>query len=264
MIPRRFLLPSLLLALSLGCADPESGAPARTPLVVLAASSLREAFTAIAEDFEREHADVTVTFNFAGSQELSTQLEHGAAADVLASADMLQMERASRRAVTPRVFAHNELVIVLSRQGAVRVRSLADLPKLDRIVLGAPEVPVGRYTAQVLDRASTRFGDDFRSRVEGRVVSRELNVRQVLAKVTLGEAQAALVYRTDAIRSESSGRVVTIPADLNVLAEYPIAVIADAPHPDAARAFVNWVLSPRGQRALLEAGFIPLYSVGER
>ena len=225
---------------------------------------MREAFTAIADDFKHEHPNVTVSFNFAGSQELSTQLEHGAVADVLASADMRQMKRAvaSRRAVAPRIFAHNELAIVLSRQGVVPVRSLADLPNLDRIVLGAPEVPVGRYTSQVLAKASARFGEDFRSRVEAKVVSRELNVRQVLAKVTLGEAQAGLAYRTDAVTVGDRVAVVTIPADLNVLAEYPIAVIADAPHPDAARAFADWVLSPRGQRALLEAGFTPANSAG--
>jgi molybdate transport system substrate-binding protein len=125
-------------------------------------------------------------------------------------------------------------------------------------VIGTPEVPIGRYTLQILDRASvTPVGADFRSRVEARVVSRELNVRQVLAKVSLGEAQAGIVYRTDAQSARSQVTVVTIPPEINVTADYPIAVVTGTAHPTLARAFVDLVLSVEGQRALRSAGFLP-------
>jgi len=117
-------------------------------------------------------------------------------------------------------------------------------------------VPIGRYSLQILDNASKALGNDFRARVEEHVVSRELNVRQVLAKVTLGEADAAIVYRTDVATDEGAVGVVTIPPELNVLAEYPIAVLEGAPHPELARAWVALVLSVEGQTALSMAGFV--------
>ncbi|XXT21741.1 molybdate ABC transporter substrate-binding protein [Sorangium sp. So ce429] len=227
-------------------------------LVVFAAASLRDVFTALGEDFERAHAGVEVTFNFAGTQELRTQLEQGAAADVFASADQRHMAELvkSGRAVSPAVFARNEPVIVVARESAGTIRGLADLPAAARIVIGAPEVPIGRYTLEILDRASGSLGADFRARVEARVVSRELNVRQVLAKVRLGEAQAGVVYRTDARAAQEGVSVVAIPPDINVIAEYPIAVVAGAAHPGLARAWVDLVLSEAGQGALQRVGFL--------
>jgi molybdate transport system substrate-binding protein len=246
----------LFVSLTLGCEDREAAA-GDDELVVFAAASLREVFTAMAEDFERSHPGVEVAFNFAGTQELRTQLEHGAAVDVFASADRAHMEALSvaHRVTTPRVFARNELVIVVAREAAPSIRSLGDLPSASRIVVGAPEVPIGRYTLQILDRASDTLGPEFRARVEANVVSRELNVRQVLTKVSLGEAQAGLVYRTDA-RTTANVGVVDIPAEMNVIAEYPIAVVTDAPHATLAREWVELVLSREGQRALESEGFL--------
>ncbi|MGK3990768.1 molybdate ABC transporter substrate-binding protein [Sorangium sp. So ce136] len=227
-------------------------------LVVFAAASLRDVFTAMGEDFERAHAGVEVTFNFAGTQELRTQLEQGAAVDVFASADQRHMNELvkSGRAAGPVVFARNEPVIVVARESAGTIRGLADLPAAARIVVGTPEVPIGRYTLEILDRASRSMGADFRARVEARVVSRELNVRQVLAKVRLGEAQAGVVYRTDARAAQDGVSIVAIPPDINVIAEYPIAVVAGAAHPGLARAWVDLVLSEAGQGALQRAGFL--------
>jgi molybdate transport system substrate-binding protein len=251
-----FVASSLLAGTS--CEQPRA-ARREDRLVVFAASSLREAFTAIGQDFERAHPGVQISFNFAGTQELRTQLEQGAAVDVFASADQRHMGELVQagQVVAPQVFARNEPVIVVAKESAEKIKTLADLPAAARIVVGTPEVPIGRYTLQILDRAGVTLGADFRARVEAKVVSRELNVRQVLAKVTLGEADAGFVYRTDARSAKEPPAIVTIPADVNVLAEYPIAVVAGAAHPTLAKAWLDQVLSEGGQRVLAGAGFLP-------
>jgi len=249
-------------------AAPSSPAPAQaavvdkvaeTQLTVFAAASLRDAFTALSSTFKTAHPGVEVTFNFAGSQELRAQIEQGAPADVFASADTKHMEALGKaaRVQTPVLFAHNEPVVVVAKESASKVKSLADLPGLERIVLGSAEVPIGRYSSQILDRASSSLGADFRARVEAKVVSRELNVRQVLAKVSLGEAQAGIVYRSDAQSAKDAVSTLTIPPELNVIADYPIAVVVDAGHPQLARDWLALVTSGEGQRALAEAGFRP-------
>ncbi len=254
------LVAALLVLMLAGCTCSKATPSAKEDkLVVFAAASLRDVFTAMGDDFKRAHPGVEVTFNFAGTQELRTQLEHGAAVDVFASADPRHIDelvRASRVAV-PVTFARNEPVIVVATEAATMIRSFADLPTAPRIIMGTPEVPIGRYTLQILDRASTSLSTDFRSRVEARVVSRELNVRQVLAKVSLGEAQAGIVYRTDALAARAQVSIVTIPADINVIAEYPIAIVTGAAHPQLGRAWVDFVLSLAGQRTLHGAGFLP-------
>jgi molybdate transport system substrate-binding protein len=253
------LLASLLALLLVGCKGAEPKATAEEDqLVVFAATSLREVFSTLGEDFRKAHPGVELVFNFAGTQELRTQLEHGAAVDVFASADQRHMNElvAAKLASTPLVFARNEPVIVVAQEAKGSLRELKDLPTLDRIVIGTEDVPIGRYTLQILDRASATLGADFRSRVEAKVVSRELNVRQVLTKVSLGEAQAGFVYRTDANAVKDRVSVVTIPPELNVIAEYPIAVVTTAAHPGLARAWVDFVLSADGQRALQRAGFL--------
>lgn len=225
-------------------------------LLVFAASSLREAFTDLARLFERQNAGVTVELNLAGSQELRTQIENGAPADVFASADWKQMQAlvSAHLAAPARVFARNEPVIAVPSTNPAGIHSFGDLPRARRIVVGAPEVPIGAYTLRILDEADRRYGAGFRSRVEARVVSRELNVRQVLAKVTLGEAEAAIVYRTDA-EATRGVTIVDIPAQLNVVAEYPIATLARAGNPALADAFVTLVLSPAGREVLARHGF---------
>jgi len=116
-------------------------------------------------------------------------------------------------------------------------------------------VPIGEYTVRILEAASRRYGPAFGAAVESRVASRELNVRQVLAKVALGEADAAIVYRTDALASRGAVEVISIPPELNVVAEYPIAVLRGAPQAGLARAFVELVLSSAGQAVLARHGF---------
>jgi molybdate transport system substrate-binding protein len=252
------LVLSGLLLPPVGCKRSDMSAAREDKLVVFAATSLRDAFTTMGEAFKRSHPGVELTFNFAGSQELRTQLEHGAAADVFASADQKQMDELVKasRVSAPVIFASNEPVVIVAKESAGSVRTLTDLPNVSRILIGAPEVPVGRYTLQILDRASKTLGEDFRSRVEAKVVSRELNVRQVLAKVALGEAQAGFVYRTDAQAARDRVAILSIPRDVNVIADYPIAVVTAAAHPSLARAWVDFALSPDGQRELRSAGFL--------
>jgi molybdate transport system substrate-binding protein len=251
-------LASLLLGTACSKKRGESAAPREEKLVILAAASLRDVFTTLGAQFERAHPGVHVMFNFAGSQELRTQLEHGAPADVFASADTSHMDAlvTAGRAVKPVIFARNEPVIVVAPESARTVRGIYDLPSLERIVVGAEEVPIGRYTSKILDNACRSSGADFRARVEAKVVSRELNARQVLAKVQLGEAEAGFVYRTDANATGKGLGIVAIPPEMNVIAEYPLAVIENAAHPRLARAWVEWLLSPEGLAVLVRAGFI--------
>jgi molybdate transport system substrate-binding protein len=247
-----------LLVLFAGCRSEPAQSAQEQQLVIFAAASLRDVFTTLQGELTRAHPGVELTFNFAGTQELRTQLEQGASADVFASADQLHMAELVRASLasSPVVFARNEPVIVVAKEAATTVRGIADLARVQRIVIGTPEVPIGRYTLQLLDRASLTLGADFRARVEARVASRELNVRQVLNKVRLGEAQAGIVYRSDAQGARGDVEVVTIPPEIGVTAEYPIAVLAGAAHPKLAQAWLDLILSADGQRVLADAGFL--------
>jgi molybdate transport system substrate-binding protein len=228
-------------------------------LTVFAAASLREAFAELGKTFEREHPRTRVTFSLAGSQELRTQIEHGAPADVFASADWKHMQAlvAAKLASAPRTFARNEPVLVVPKDNPARLRSLEDLPRAKRIVVGAPEVPIGAYTVRILEAASKRYGARFGPTVETHIASREPNVRQVLSKVSLGEADAAIVYRTDAQAAGRGVEVIPIPPELNVVAEYPVAVLEQARESRLAREFVELLLSPAGQETLGKFGFQP-------
>jgi molybdate transport system substrate-binding protein len=237
----------------------DAAEPAHRELTVFEAASLKDVFARLARRFEADHPGVAVVSNAAGSQELRAQLEHGARADVFASADRKHMDALTTQGLVgaPAIFACNEPVVVVRAGLAPPIGALADLPRAERIVVGAPEVPIGAYTRRILENAGRAFGADFQKRVEAKIVSRELNVRQVLAKVVLGEADAGVVYRSDALAAAGKVRIVEIPAELNVTAEYPIAVVAKAPQAELARQFIELVRSPTGVAALTEAGFVP-------
>lgn len=236
---------------------------ARAELTIFAAASLRESFGKLAAQFEALHPGVEVRLNLAGSQELRVQLENGAPGDVFASAEPKHLSAllAQQLARPAAVFARNEPVLVVPRDNPAGLRALADLPNAQRIVLGVPEVPIGAYSARILDAASAALDranpKAFRARVEAHVVSRELNVRQVLAKVALGEADAAIVYRTDAATARDRVTSISIDPAINVIAEYPIAVLTRARQPRLAEQFVAFVLSAAGQRTLESFGFAP-------
>ncbi len=243
------LLGLALLALPVRAARAED-------LVMYEAASLKDAFAAVAAKFQAAHPGTRVVPMAAGSQELRAQIEQGAPADLFASADRRHMDAlvAAKLVEAPEIFACNQLVVV-TRPGLDPVKSVGDLPRAERVVVGAPQVPVGAYTGKMLDNAARTYGPDFRRRVDDHIVSRELNVRQVLAKVLLGEADAAIVYSSDAAAARGKVRVVPIPAALSPIAEYPIAVVRGARHAGSARAFIEFLKGPTGAAALHEAGF---------
>jgi len=226
-------------------------------LVVFEAASLKDAFARLAERFEKEHPGTKVVTNAAGSQELRTQIEHGAAVDVFASADHKHVNALVTQGLvdTPSVFTCNEPVVVVRTALASSMKSFADLPRAERIVIGTADVPIGSYTLQILQKAAAKYGADFPRRVEAKVASRELNVRQILAKVVLGEADAGIVYRSDTVTAQGKVGVVTIPPEFNVIAEYPITSLKNAPNADLARQWIDLVKSTA--EALRQAGFQP-------
>ena len=234
----------------------------RGELTVFAAASLTDAFKEIGVAFERANPGAQVAFNFGASSQLRAQLEQGARADVFASADQTQMEAAGRvgaLAGPARVLVRNRLTIITPKGSSKGVASVKDLANEGvRIVTTQPNVPIGQYTQAMLERASAdpSYGPDFKARVEQNVVSREDNVRQVLAKVQLGEADAALVYTSDVTpQLRDQLRQVAVPAPLNTLATYPVAVARGANTP-GGEAFVEYLLAPPGQDILARWGFI--------
>ncbi|HEY0715778.1 MAG TPA: molybdate ABC transporter substrate-binding protein [Polyangia bacterium] len=233
-------------------------APDKT-LTVLAAASLREAFTRIGAAFEAAHPGVKVRFAFAGTQELRVQLEHGATADVFAAADTkhTSLLEAAGLIGASTLFAQNRLVIIVPRGNSAAIRGLADLPRARRLVVGAAEVPIGTYTMAALAKAAATLGPQFREGVASRVVSRELNVKQIVAKVVLGEADAAIVYETDARAAATKVETIAIPTAWNVTADYPAAVVQRARHPALARKFVEHLTAGPAQETMQSLGFQP-------
>ncbi|MDQ0985757.1 molybdate ABC transporter substrate-binding protein [Streptomyces sp. V2I9] len=217
----------------------------KADLTVLAASSLTDVFTEAGAVYEKENPGTEVTFSFAGSQELAAQVKQGAPADALVTADTRTMEGLSGDTGEPTVIARNRLVIATGEGNPEKVERLDDLadPKL-KVVLAAPEVPVGRYSRQILDAR----------KIDVKPVSQEPNVRAVLSKVSLGEADAGLVYRTDAA---ATGKVdaIEIPDAQNAIASYPAATLKTSQHGEAAAAFVAWLSTPAAQKILRGAGF---------
>ena len=245
-----------------------TGTAAGTPglsgsITVYAASSLTAAFYKEAAAFQQSHPDMRVNFNFAGSSTLVTQLDQGAPADVLATADEKNMKAASDKSLVTgdvRVFARNRLVIAVPRDNPGNVQAPADLARRGlKIVLAQAGVPVGNYARQSLSKmeADPAFGVGFSDNVLKNVVSEESNVKGVISKIQLGEADAGIVYLTDVtIGVGIDVTTIEIPESFNVIASYPIAVTAHASNPALAAEFVQFVLSKEGQQILSESGFM--------
>lgn len=236
-----------------------TGTATAAPLTVFAASSLTDAFTELGKAFDAQTGNTT-TFSFAGSQALRTQLEQGARADVYASANAAQFDPLVKSGLVNagQPFVRNRLAIIAPAGSSV-VRTLADLARPGvKLVLADKTVPVGDYTRRMLAAidASGTYGRDYAARTLKNVVSEEPNVRQVALKVSLGEADAAVVYSTDVTPTlKARVRVIALPTRFNQSARYPIGTLRGAAQPAAADAFVKYVLSPAGQTILRKWGF---------
>ncbi len=235
---------------------PASGAKAAKlfgSVTVSAAASLTEAFTKMGEQFEKQHEGTTVTLNFAASSALAAQITAGAPADAFASADGSNMQKVVASGdvtATPVDFAANLLTIVVKKGNPEGVRSLADLADLGVISLCAPSVPCGKYANQML----THDGID----IPSSKITLGQDVKTTLAAVSTGDADAALVYVTDAKSARGTVTQVKIPASLNALAIYSIAPVAASENAALAKAWVDYVLSPKGQQTLSKFGFLPV------
>ncbi|RLL68077.1 molybdate ABC transporter substrate-binding protein [Streptomyces sp. Z26] len=228
--------------------DSGSGAKGggKTELTVLAAASLTDVFETAGDAYEKEHPGTTLRFSFEGSQELAAKVRQGAPADALVTADTKTMDDLSGETGEPTVIAKNRLVIAVGKGNPKKVEALDDLDASGlKVVLAASEVPVGRYSKEVLDAR----------KVAVKPVSQEPNVRAVLSKVQLGEADAGLVYKTDVTAAKGKAEGVDIPDDQNALASYPAAALKGSKHGDEAGEFVEWLSSAAAQKILRDAGF---------
>lgn len=255
-----FIFP-LLLALCLAACAP-SATPSKQTITVFAAASLTNAFEEIGAGFEAAHPGVSVSFNFGGSQTLRAQLEQGAQADVFASANVKEMDALVNGkfvgANGPQIFLTNQLVVILPAKNPAQIKELADLTKPGiHLVLAAKEVPVGNYTLQSLEKLETSLGIGFSEKTLANVVSYENDVKQVVAKVRLGEADAGIVYLSDSVAAPGLGKI-EIPAENNVIAQYPIAALGQSASPQLAQQFIAYVLSSEGQGILTKWGFLPV------
>lgn len=238
------------LVLVSGCGSGGGGGSAtNTTITVFAASSLTGAFTNLAKTFERQHPDSTVRLNLLSSADLASQIEEGAPADVFASADQVNMQKvvdAHLAAGKPRVFAHNRLEIIVAPGNPHHIDSLKDLARPDLVVsLCVPDCPAGRYARQALAKAGVHVHPD----------SEEIDVKSVSTRIESGQADAGIGYASDVVAADGDVAGVPIPRADNVVATYPIVRLSGSP--PQANAFIDLVLSDRGQAVLKRFGFLP-------
>lgn len=256
-----------VLALLAGGCGRSNGAPQSPPpktITVFAAASLTESFKELGHSFEAAHPGTSVQFNFAGSQDLRAQLEHGAPADVFASANTKEMDAVVQAKIvdpaTVKAFARNRLIVIYPKKNPGGISSLADLAKQGlKIDVADPSVPVGNYTMRMLDAAAKdpALGAEFKKGFLANVVSREENVKAVVSKVRLAAADAGVVYTTDAGGAAAADlATLEIPSPLNQEASYPIGVTSASRNAESARQFEDLVVSPQGQQVLQRYGFI--------
>ena len=236
---------------------------AEEQLVVSAASSLKDAFVEIGKTFERDHPGKKVSFNFAGSNQLTNQIEQGAPVDVFASADMAYVKRLVNKNLTAEyaVLAKNKMIMIVSKSSKMKIDALPDLAgKGVRLIVAAKQVPAAIYARQILMNADQAglYGADFSSRVMGNAVSEEPDVRMVVMKVAMGEGDAGIVYASDVTGDvRNRVRVIAIPDQLNAVAEYGVAIVKNSSHQDTAKAFYSLLLSPKGEAILVKSGLLP-------
>lgn len=266
-----FALACALVLLVAGCggsASPGSEASGAADgdgsLTVFAAASLTDAFGELGEEFKGQ-TGAEITFNFAGSSVLATQIQQGAPADVFAAADEVQMENVASEdllAGDAETFVENREVVVVPGDNPAGIEEFGDLSKPDvRLVLALDEVPAAEYALEILGNASEdeEYGPEFEEAVLGNIVSREEDVRAAVNRVVIGDADATFGYASDVtpdIRDEVE--VVEVPEDLQVVPTYQIAVLENSEDPELARAWVDLVLSEEGQQIFEDWGFEPV------
>lgn len=255
---------ALMSLLAAGACGPDGGQPPGTgvgvsgatgpgaagSLTVFAAASLIESFTELQGRLKASNPSLSLTYSFAGSGALVTQVQQGAPADVIATADTPSMTRLTDAGLVepPVTFAHNTLEILVERGNPKGIRGLRDLARTDvTLVIPDENVPAGRYSAQALQAAGVMV----------RPVSKEVDVKAAAAKVTAGEADATIVYATDVRAAGPRGQGVAIPDDLNVVAHYPIALVKATRNRAAASAFLAAVVEGDGRDVLRTHGFLP-------
>jgi len=242
----------ILLGATPATARPAGGTTPTGSITVSAAASLTEAFTALGDRFERRNPRADVTFNFGSSSSLVSQIQAGAPADVFAAADLATMDRLvadGEVATTPTPFARNTMVIAVKPGNPEELTGVDDLADAGTISLCGAAAPCGVYAARVLERAGVT--------VPERRITRGADARATVGAVARGDAAAAIVYVTDVEAAGRSVAAVAIPAAQNVIAVYPIAPLAASSNRRLARAFVDFVTSPAGQRTLAAYGFLP-------
>ncbi len=239
-------------------------APQNVTLTVFAAASLSSAFNETITQYETAHPNVNIVPQYAGTQVLVTQVQQGAQADVFASASTSYMNTLVKGGymVNSSVanFTENKLALIVPTNNPANISSLSDLNKSGiKIVICAPSVPCGSYTLQVLNKTANNsaYGPAFKTGVMANVVSQETDVNSAVSKIALGEADVAFVYQSDVPASmQSQIKVITLPDNVNVLAVYPIGVLAQSKNQAVAQDFENYVLSANGTAILDKYHFI--------
>ncbi len=249
---KRIFVALAALAVLIAAAQPVAAAPKPSgEITVFAAASLTESFDAIAKQFEKKYPDVTVKFNYDASSNLATQINQGAPADVFASADQDNLQKtidAGTVTPPPVVFAKNRLEIAVEKGNPKKIKSLADLQKSGLVVvLCADQVPCGKYAAQSFAMAGVTINPS----------SKEENAKATLSKVSIGEADASIVYVTDVKAAKGTTSGVKIPDKVNVIATYPMGIVKESQNATAAKAWVRFVTSKPAQTTLRKFGFLP-------
>jgi molybdate transport system substrate-binding protein len=243
---------------SSGASGSSSPSASSTKLTVFAAASLDKVFPQIAAAFRQSHPGVTVTFNFAGTDTLATQIEQGAPADVFAGASTKFGDELFGKGLidTPQIFATNALVVVVPAADPAHLSSLRDLAKPGvKLVIGDATVPIGAYTRKVLGNLDAVYGAGYSAEVTRNVVSETLDVTSILTAVSLGNADAGFVYVTDARSAGDHVKTIALPAAAQAIASYPIGVVKASKSAATAQQFAAFVLGPQAQAILRAAGF---------
>ena len=269
-----FIIPFIFNLLLVGCNNLNPGVidsrdekdiqKTNTSLIIFTAASLVEPFNELGDLFETKNQGVELIFNFAGSQQLAHQIAQGAPCDIFASADARQMDAIVQsgriNSQSPIIFTHNHLAVIFPAENPGDIQILQDLSKHGlKLVLADEAVPVGNYAQQFLANAGQdpAFTTIYKHDVLQNVVSYESNVKAVLSKILLGEADAGIVYTSDITdNNRHQIGILKIPLELNVLADYLIAPLIDSQHPDLVQHFIEFVLSPTGQEILSKHGFL--------